>query len=170
MTHDEMRELLAGYAIDGLADSEAAVVAEHLAWCADCSLELRSLQETVDALAGAVPQLAPPERLRARVLLDAALPTATVAGAAPLPAPDRSPRAITPVAIAGAVRAGHLLRRAMAVAAVLALVALSATTVSELSTIKQMQEETVQDRAALGLLTVEDGVNLTVKFTAQGQD
>ena len=68
MSHEEIRELLAGYAIDSLTDEETAVLASHLASCAECRAELKSLQEAVEAMAEAVPPVAPPERLRAGVL------------------------------------------------------------------------------------------------------
>lgn len=162
MTHDEIRDLLAGYAIDALTAEETSAVAEHLASCPDCSSELASLQVAVDALAGAVPQLPAPERLRARLLLDAPEAPTIAYGAPTTPHARRSRRASLPArltAIVGNVGTRQLMRRAMSVAAVLLVVALSATTLSALSAVRHSQDELLRDRAALGLLTSTETTN-----------
>jgi anti-sigma factor RsiW len=46
-SHDELRGLLAAYALGSVEDDEARVVSAHLAECAECRRELRRLQDTV---------------------------------------------------------------------------------------------------------------------------
>lgn len=80
-------ETLAAYALDALARDEAAFLARHLVECAHCQHEVDSLREAVSAMALAVPQVAPPASLRARVLAQAtSAPQEAVTSAAPVPA------------------------------------------------------------------------------------
>ena len=87
MTHDEMRESLAGYALHALADDEAREVEAHLATCEKCRGEFARLQDAAASLAAGFVQEAPPESLRDR-LRDATRPPAVV----PLRDPSRSAR------------------------------------------------------------------------------
>jgi anti-sigma-K factor RskA len=59
---------LAAYVLGALAPDERAAVEAHLAGCAVCAQEVRSLQRVADALARSLPQRTPPPYLRERVL------------------------------------------------------------------------------------------------------
>lgn len=159
MTHDEIRDLLAGYAVDALANDEAAAVAGHLKGCAECSAELRTLSAAVDALAEAVPPLVAPERLRARMLLDAPAAPALPIGLMASPTPGRFQRAARFALRVWPPQASQRVRQATSLAAVLVLTALSATTLSVLNTNRQTEQELVDNRAALGLLTSTETAN-----------
>jgi anti-sigma-K factor RskA len=61
----------AGYALDALDPDERAAFEAHLADCATCRDEVRSLRETADLLAHAAPAAVPADALRGRVLAEA---------------------------------------------------------------------------------------------------
>ncbi len=61
-------DLLPAYALDCLDEDELITVAEHLAVCADCRVQLRAYEATVGRLALAAPKVAPRPELRARLL------------------------------------------------------------------------------------------------------
>jgi anti-sigma factor RsiW len=61
-------DLIPAYALNCLDEDEATAVAEHLATCAFCRAELRSYQAVTEELAYAVPQLEPPERVKAALM------------------------------------------------------------------------------------------------------
>lgn len=82
-THDELRQDAAAYVLGALDRDERAAFEAHLAGCAECAAEVRSLRGAADALAGAVPQRTPPPGLRAHVL--SSLPNAP-ASVVPFPA------------------------------------------------------------------------------------
>lgn len=90
MNCDEVRELLAAYALDALTAEESAAVREHLASCA-LHPELGELRATIEALAGTVDELEPPADLRARVLDVATEPRTTA-----LPAAVETPLRLDP--------------------------------------------------------------------------
>jgi anti-sigma-K factor RskA len=73
-TDPHVIELLPAYALDCLDEEELVRVSEHLAVCAECRAELRSYQAVTDQLALAVPQAAPPTRLK-RQLMDRIQPS-----------------------------------------------------------------------------------------------
>jgi anti-sigma-K factor RskA len=66
--HDALRELAPSYVLGTLAASERAAFEAHLATCAECTAEVRSLAPVVGALAHTVSQIEPPPALRARVI------------------------------------------------------------------------------------------------------
>jgi len=68
MAHDEQRELAALYALGALTPAERRAFEAHLAGCAECTAEVKSLSAVTSALAQAVPQQDPPASLRARIL------------------------------------------------------------------------------------------------------
>ena len=78
--HDAWRDSAALYALGALSPEERASVEAHLAGCAECAAEIRSMSHVADALAEAVPQHTPPPALRERVLA-----AAGVAGVAAYP-------------------------------------------------------------------------------------
>jgi anti-sigma-K factor RskA len=69
MDHKIAFELLESYVFGTLDDAERAAVNAHLlAGCAECSARLRDVSELSVQLARAVPQVAPPARVKARLL------------------------------------------------------------------------------------------------------
>lgn len=66
--HDEMREQEGAYVLGALTEAERAAFESHLATCAECQNDVRSLAPVADALAQAVPEHDPPPALRTRVL------------------------------------------------------------------------------------------------------
>lgn len=68
MTHAEIQERLALYALDALEADEARVVAEHLRTCDGCAAELAELHDALGELAMTETPVEPSPALRARVL------------------------------------------------------------------------------------------------------
>ena len=77
MTCHEVRELLAALSLDALDADERDAVEDHLATCQACASELRAHEETIAALALALPQIDPPARLKGRILAAATTDRAT---------------------------------------------------------------------------------------------
>jgi anti-sigma-K factor RskA len=67
-THDDLRELAAGYVLGALGADERRRFEAHLAACDECAAEVRSLGPVVAGLAEAVPYREAPAYLRQRVL------------------------------------------------------------------------------------------------------
>ena len=68
MRCDDVRDLLAAYALDAVDVDERDRLDDHLASCPACAEELRGYRETAALLALAVPQVEPPADLGARVV------------------------------------------------------------------------------------------------------
>ena len=68
MTHDEVRELLAAYALDALEPEDERAVEAHLATCPDCRREVAALREATASLATGVPAVEPPAALKTRIM------------------------------------------------------------------------------------------------------
>jgi anti-sigma-K factor RskA len=68
MTHDDLRDLVATYALGTATPSERAAFEAHLAGCAECRAEVESLGPVVQGLALSAPPQEPPTALRGRVL------------------------------------------------------------------------------------------------------
>ena len=66
---DEFLDRAAAVAVDSVDSAEARLVEEHAAACPDCALRLQEFREVAAVLGSAVPQVDPPEALRASVLL-----------------------------------------------------------------------------------------------------
>lgn len=81
MTHDQLRELVAVYALDATDEAEAAAVEEHLSGCPRCRAELEAYREVAaaigdqggaarpeiwDRIAGQLAEAPPPLRLPTR--------------------------------------------------------------------------------------------------------
>jgi anti-sigma-K factor RskA len=73
-----IHDLTAAYALDALDADEAEAFEAHLGQCERCRAELASLTETAAALAWAVGEASPPQRLRAAILEAAAAERANV--------------------------------------------------------------------------------------------
>jgi anti-sigma-K factor RskA len=67
-THDDLKDLAAFYVLGSLPRVERDAFETHLATCAECLTEVRSLRNVTDAMAYAAPQHEPPPALRERVL------------------------------------------------------------------------------------------------------
>lgn len=100
LTCDEISDALAAFALGALDRDEIGAVEDHLAHCAGCALELARHRRTVDALAGAVPAVAPSAGGRIRLLNAASfsrdLPAPTPISAAPRNARRNVPRWVLP--------------------------------------------------------------------------
>src|ERR1051326_404729 len=68
MRHEDYKELLALEAAGARDAGERGALEEHLSSCAECRTELRALGDAAASLAYTVAPVAPPARLRARVL------------------------------------------------------------------------------------------------------
>jgi anti-sigma-K factor RskA len=84
---DQAEELIGAYAVDALPDDEAAEFRAHIATCADHATRAREMRAFAATLADTVDPIAPPPRLRDRVLTAvAAEPQLDAQGAQPSPA------------------------------------------------------------------------------------
>ncbi len=66
--HDDLRDHVGVFVLGALTAPERAAFEAHLATCAECAAEVRSLMPVAGALAQLVPQTDPPVMLRARML------------------------------------------------------------------------------------------------------
>ncbi len=110
MSHEEIRDLLALYALGSLDESETRDVETHLETCGSCRLELAGLADTVGVLGlGAEPRT-PAPALRTRILRSvAALPAGAIdrrAAKLMRPRPSWSPAATWASFGAAALAAG----------------------------------------------------------------
>jgi anti-sigma-K factor RskA len=104
MTHQELIESAASYALDALDGEERAHFEAHLADCAECRTEVAAYREVAGALAHTAPATVIPrsDALRERILRDARQVRPITAGARVASAPPASaaiatlPRARTP--------------------------------------------------------------------------
>ena len=93
LAHEEWRDQAAAYVLGALPAEERKAFETHLATCAECTAEVRSLTPAAGALAQTVPQVDPPAALRARVLAYASRsgrPSESRAAAEPMAAPPVS--------------------------------------------------------------------------------
>jgi len=74
LTHNHVFDLIPGYALEALDEAETNQVRLHLAQCAICQEELYMYQDLAGLLSSALPQAAPSQALRGR-LLDGVTPT-----------------------------------------------------------------------------------------------
>jgi anti-sigma-K factor RskA len=70
--HDALNHDAAAYALGALASADRTAFEAHLASCPQCAEDVRQMRLAAGALAHAVPQIAPPPTLRARILIAAA--------------------------------------------------------------------------------------------------
>jgi hypothetical protein len=133
LTHDEVMDLVASFVLDALEPDEMAAVREHLTTCSESHDEFVELGGIVPALAASVPLVEPPASLKGRVRAAAAADlearqisadsTAIEPAAAPPPAADDVVRPFQR-------RPGRLGAWALGIAAVIAVVALGAWSLS----------------------------------------
>ena len=102
MEDELMHELAAAYALDALGEDEERAYEAHLARCERCREEVASFSEAAASLAFAVPPVAPPPDLRARI---AAAARADRARVVPL-RPRRAYPALAAAAVAACVAVG----------------------------------------------------------------
>ncbi|MEA2645007.1 MAG: hypothetical protein QOE92_90 [Chloroflexota bacterium] len=69
--HDDVDQLLAGYALGAVTDEEAAAVTRHLPDCEACTENLAYMAEVAGALPLATAEVTPPAGMRERVLANA---------------------------------------------------------------------------------------------------
>jgi anti-sigma-K factor RskA len=74
MSHEELQELLALYALEALDPGEVAELEAHLATCETCPAELDELRIVAGAIGLAADPVAPPAELRERILAQVAAP------------------------------------------------------------------------------------------------
>ena len=132
-THDEIRDLLEGYALWSLDDDERSVVEAHLAGCESCRATVRELETVVAAIPEAVAARAPSSRLRDRVL-------SAARGAAP-----RRRIALPP------------LRPAWALSSALLIVALASGGVAAVSQLEVQRVSAERDRYAAIVEQLSEG-------------
>jgi len=92
--HAHYQELLGAYALGALPDAERAALDQHLASCAACRQELRSLLAAARALALSVDERAPSSSLRERIRSAALEERERAAPAAERESPPRASRIV----------------------------------------------------------------------------
>jgi anti-sigma factor RsiW len=139
LTHDDVRDLAAGYVLGALTPDEEAAVRDHLATCAEPHPEFAELGGVVPYLAASLEPVEPPAGLRDRLMaaaaaerpaadrtaVDAPAPPAGVTAPGPVPVPVPYPSA-DQRAVRDADRRGRFGVWAMGIAAVLAIAVLGA--------------------------------------------
>jgi hypothetical protein len=123
MSHDELRDAIPALALDALPRDERILVETHASTCAGCSFELREYREVAALLAYLSPVVAPPRRLRRRIVegLAEAVPRSPVV--TPLrPVPQPAVTAAFPVGRRRAM--GRLSRQRLAALGAAALLVL----------------------------------------------
>jgi anti-sigma-K factor RskA len=117
--HEELESNVAAWVLGALDSEEAAVVQAHVEGCASCRETAARLQRAVTALPLVVEEVAPPARLRERILAAAAVSSGSTS------APSRVRSKVTPMPRRGAFAAlfDRLPAYAAAAAVVVALVA-----------------------------------------------
>ncbi len=140
LTHDDVRDLAAGFVLGALAPEEEAAVRDHLASCPEPHPEIEELGGVVPYLAESLEPVEPPTSLRARILaaaaaerpgpVDATAPAPSAAAPAGAPATSAPAPVPFPTAAERTVRAAARPSRlgtwAMGIAAILVVAVLGA--------------------------------------------
>jgi anti-sigma-K factor RskA len=66
--HEELRARIGPFLLGALTDAEAAEVRAHIATCAECAAEARTMQAVTDEIAWSVEPIDPPPAVRASVM------------------------------------------------------------------------------------------------------
>lgn len=135
MQHDEIKDLLAAYALGAVSTDERSEIDRHVSACDECSAELADYEAVTGTLARAVAPVEPPPGFTERTVAAAIV--------------DRP----APVAVPSATRWGRL--GILAGAALLAATVVIGTTVLESRQDSQRKEEVV------ALLETGEGISLT---------
>ncbi|WP_434441803.1 anti-sigma factor domain-containing protein [Lentzea sp. E54] len=158
-------ELAVGWAMHSLEPDEEALVRDHLPTCPACQRTVRSTQEVLAGIGGAVRQEQPPPRLRAK-LMDQIEHTPQEAS------PPQAPRheAPTPLRPSNRRRTGRILLAAAAAAAVLAGAGYLGVRVNQLSDeVTAAQTRTDELNKALSL-AADPSTNRAVLRTGSGDE
>jgi anti-sigma-K factor RskA len=164
----DLHTLAGPYALNALPGRDRDRFERHLAACDACSQEVHSLQETAARLAGAA-AVAPPARLRERVLAEAA--RTRQAPPEPDSAAERWPRRAR--WLTAARRRARSARRAwsrpvaVAMAGVFLIVAVVFGTVA-LITRHTLSQEQARDHMLAAVLTAPDAKMMTAQVTGGG--
>jgi outer membrane murein-binding lipoprotein Lpp len=158
-------ELAVGWAMHSLEPDEEAVVRDHLPTCPTCQRTVRSAQEVLAGIGGAVRQEQPPPRLRARLMEQ----IEHIPQDVPTPQGPRH-AAPTPLRPQHRRRTGRVLLAAAAAAAVLAGGGYLGVRVNQLSTeVRTAQSRSDQLTRALSL-AADPATNRAVLRTGSGDE
>jgi len=158
LTHEELRDLAAAYAMEALTPGQRAEFEAHLAECAECRAEVDSFAPVVQGLAYTVPLEDPPPALRGRVLAAARATTPVRPVFVPSPAPTRwtwSAMAATAALLAAAIGLGAyaagLRNRVLTLESGLRdAIAATERADAELAELRRLAQDTEAARAVLG--------------------
>ncbi len=145
-THEELTELLPGYALDALDAEEVRLVARHLDGCPICRLHLDELRDTASFLAFAAPPAQPGPAVKRALLARAAKMTASDAtgGRADTGPPEPSAVSAPPARPAGGAPVrllGGRMRIALAALAAAVVLALGGWNIALQRRLQHAEEE-----------------------------
>ena len=135
MQHQEIKDLLAAYALGSVPDDERREIADHVTSCAECSAELADFKAVSESLALAVAPADVPAGFADRVM-------AAAVGDRPVAEPSR-------------------LKRRWARLGILAGAALLAAVIAVTGTIIENNNDSQRRQEVLALLSSDDGISLT---------
>lgn len=158
-------ELAVGWAMHSLEPDEESVVRDHLPTCATCQRTVRSTQEVLAGIGGAVRQEQPPPRLRARLMEQ----IEHIPQEAPVPHTPRH-AAPTPLRPQHRRRTGRVLLAAAAAAAVLAGGGYLGVRVNQLSGEVAASEARTNDLNKALSLAADPATNRAVLRTGSGEE
>ncbi|MEU7477760.1 anti-sigma factor [Lentzea sp. NPDC042327] len=158
-------ELAVGWAMHSLEPDEEAVARDHLPTCSTCQATVRSTEEVLAGIGGAVRQEQPPAHLRAR-LLEQIEHTPQEPPAAPHP----RPAAPTPLRPQPRRRTGRLLLAAAAAVAVLAAGGFLGVRVTQLSDEVAASKARTDDLNKALVLAADPATNRALLRTGSGTD
>lgn len=135
MEHQEIKDLLAAYALGSVPEDERREVADHVATCAECRAELADFEAVSESLALAVPPAEMPAGFTERVV-------SAAVGERPVAEPSKLSRRWTRLGI-------------------LAGAALIAAVIAVTGTIIESNNDSERRQEVLALLSSSDGISLT---------
>jgi anti-sigma factor RsiW len=156
--HDEIRSLLAPYALDALDDSERLMVAEHVDTCASCTAEVTELLDTAAIVALSESEVAPPTLWSGiqTGMRAAQTPPAPVKVPETAPQVNPTPTPVTPSNVVSLDKKRLQRRWLPAVAAAAAAVMIAVPMTARLSTrTTDLRQLAAQDAKASGSRTID---------------